>query len=493
MRRELYEHSCGAHVWLLLTAAAILTLLACGVGITVFRSRHAAYDALAVQRTADGLRSDGRLSGGQVESALRAIRPPNPLTIVVEASLDNDFGYWDFGPGGYRVGSGALDASHEVTPFGITDVRHTVTIVLSLLALSLAWTSVADDRARGSLRALLAQPIQPSAVFVGKYVSGALTLSLAVGLTLGIAAMVLAIHPTAAFSLTDWISLAALAVPSVLFLLANLSIGLLIGSVIPGYRPALIATVLIWVFSTLLVASAADSLPRMLWPTPPTDVVEAQYDEIAQAMFVRTQVEMGDAFGRTGHLPAISGAALTTDPEGLRLAESIWNRNMRALRAELQQRRDTLSTTVSRRTAMENALRWLSPACVYWSVSADLTGLGSAETARWTESVHAYQGYLERALFDNRPRLTAQVSAAALGINAAGRALVTVERHAVPRVSQMTFFAAPHDSAWQRIRDAAPMLFVLLIYNVISFVLALITFTRVRLDISTQSASESES
>jgi hypothetical protein len=110
---------------------------------------------LQLQRERDGQRGDGQLTGTQLEPGLRVLRPPETSSIVITGLAGSVPSYWDFGPAGLRTGRALTDDHDVAAGIGGADLRYVISIVLGLLAVYLALTSVAGERADGSSSASL--------------------------------------------------------------------------------------------------------------------------------------------------------------------------------------------------------------------------------------------------------------------------------------------------------------------------------------------------
>ncbi len=176
--REAYDHTRSPLVWAIVLFAIVLAAFATRVGIAELRARQATYQNLVAQRAEDLTRSGGQILGTQIESGLRAVRPPepgSPLVVGLGASMPQ---FWDFGPAGVRSGQPYLAGDGFVD----VDLEFIVRVVLGLLAVLLAIESIAGERANGALLALLGQPVGSSVVLAGKLVGAAAMLFAAVAL-----------------------------------------------------------------------------------------------------------------------------------------------------------------------------------------------------------------------------------------------------------------------------------------------------------------------
>src|SRR5262245_28784017 len=98
--RQLLEHAQSLWVWTPVLAAISLTAFSTRVHVETMRARTSIYDDLSAQREHDRARGAGQVTGWQLEPGLRAVRPPEPLSVLV-TGLDGSLPhFWDFSPSG---------------------------------------------------------------------------------------------------------------------------------------------------------------------------------------------------------------------------------------------------------------------------------------------------------------------------------------------------------------------------------------------------------
>lgn len=115
-------------------------------------------------------------------------------------------------------------------------------LMVPLLGLTIGAQALVADRQDGSLDYLLAQPVSPAEVFVGKYLGAALALLLILVFGFGLSAVAMAVRGTTG-SLSGFLVLVAL---TLLLGLAMLSVGYLISSGSPQTAAALGLALTLW-------------------------------------------------------------------------------------------------------------------------------------------------------------------------------------------------------------------------------------------------------
>jgi ABC-2 type transport system permease protein len=481
--RQLVEHARSFWVWTLVVLAASLTLLSTRVHVATIRSRTSTYHDLTSQRDRDRSRTGGQVTGWQLEPGLRAVRPPEPLSVLItglDASLPD---FWDFSPSGSRAGLvGAADQSDIAVLSGGIDLEFIFRYVLGLLAICLAVETIAGERASGALLAVLGQAVRPEIVLAGKFVGGIITLGIAAAIVAATAIVAVGVAEPSLVSRGFVATVTLVASAGVLYLFTYFVVGVALASAIPSYRSALVATLVVWILTAVVALPAAGVIAEALSPAPPRSRLEAQSEEATQAKTVRAQMRMGnvyaEAFGHDGDGRGLDRLQ-TMDPALQVQLESIWQEHTTDLRTELDRQRLAAEAAADRQRSIAHALARISPAAQFTAAATDLAGTGDRVARRWESATAGYQTMLDRELFDDRPRLTVLVPYGRMPHDTpAGRAIVGFNRHDRPTFETLPAFRGPAQGTRVRLADATPHLAGLSAYAMVFVAVAFVAFKR---------------
>jgi hypothetical protein len=410
----------AAIVWLAVTDAVTqmrrgrfisLTVLCCGLsavsvymGVQDLKDRRLETASLAASRPSQ----TGVLFGRQLEPALREIREPAGLSVLVRGMESVVPLVWDFSPTGVQsdLPSASLQARTTATPL---DLEFLVRVVLSLLAVLTAADGLAGERASGALRALRSQPIAPAAVIASKILTGLIAMTAATAMTLVSAAAVTAV---AAPELLDRGLLSGsvgLLVAAVAYTMVFFLIGLHVSVSTGRLQFPVTASLIIWVVLTLALPALKDlgesRQPRMRALQSHTD---RQRD--LDAHLRETRMEIGaalvDIAGRQRDWDAVLAM-----PAARSRIEDIWARRTAAWRA-------TNVYPLPGAREGEPGGRWLgilSPASALSAAMTRSVGTGLPLLTRWEAATESRQRELNRLLFDDPPRVNATIPVAAGG------------------------------------------------------------------------------
>lgn len=479
--RELRSHSRNQLVWGLTIFAATLAAVSAHLGTRDFIDRLASHSELTVQRQHDGARSERELTGWRLDPALRAVRGPEPLSALVtgfDVALPD---FWDFGPAGRRTGRQHVRSADVL---GRIDLEFIIRIVLGLLALVLVLESIADERANGTLLALLAQAIRPEIIIGGKLASGALTLSGAVIVTVTAALLGMLLSATGVITTEFLGSLALLGLSGCLYLFTCFAMGALVSSALSSYRIALAATMIIWLFSAVVALPLTYLIAANVSPVLSASLLESESDRIARERTEQAERAVGQEY--LAAVPAgVHWSRAAGDPAwaigALARLEPVWDRHISALAAELDALNLRASTAASRQNSIARCLALVSPGAQFSASAMSVVGTGNALVQTWELQTTQYEAELNRLLFHNRPRLTGIIPADASGASDNRQWEVGLNRRPFPTIDSLPVFAPPPPRVLgHRVADAAPHLVALSIYAIGLLAAATFAFGRIR-------------
>jgi ABC-2 type transport system permease protein len=144
-----------------------------------------------------------------------------------------------------------------------------------LLGLSLSFDTINKERKSGSLSTILTQPIFRDSVINGKFLAGALALTIAIlvtiGINVGIAIPLLGFGPTGVQAM----GIIALSLITILYLCFWFVVGLLFSVVCKDTSTSILASVATWITFSILIFIFATFITNILVPVPTFNVANA--------------------------------------------------------------------------------------------------------------------------------------------------------------------------------------------------------------------------
>lgn len=425
----------------LLIALLVLGLipLSVYVGSRDFQTRLHDHSRLAAEQTE--LAASGASPSFSPE-LLRALRAPQPLSVLVRG-LDGDLSqYWEFSESGVRLGPTASRPQRLVDLLGQLDLEFLIRVVLALLAILLAFDAVAGEKELGTLRAVLAQPVKRWTVLTGKLLGGGLTLLLALAVAF---LSTLFCGQLAGLDLLSGAALAtvaAMATTSALYLLCLYALGLLVSSLVTSQKSALILLLVSWVVLVLAMPPLSALVARAVVPVTAPSILEARKEALAREIRVDKERAMGPIYMEITGLPECwfdSGEYEKHKEEiDQRIApiEIEANRKRRQALGAADREAERLNAAQNR---VARLIMTLSPATTYAGLVADLAGTGDDLRRSWLAAVERHQSRLETALFDDPPTLRVRTGPSCSG---------STTRRELMTMADLPPFVPPQAGAW---------------------------------------------
>ncbi|MHC4205439.1 MAG: ABC transporter permease [Planctomycetota bacterium] len=139
-------------------------------------------------------------------------------------------------------------------------------IIISILALLVAYDTVSGEREQGTLKLMLSDPIARHQVLLGKLLAGLITLSVPVTITFVIGLVVLLSYPMVALSGSDWYRIGLMFVASLAFTAVMYQFGLLFSSLARRSAISMVLGLFIWIVFAIVIPNASVHLATQFHP-----------------------------------------------------------------------------------------------------------------------------------------------------------------------------------------------------------------------------------
>ena len=284
--------------------------------------------------------------------------------------------------------------------FPTLDLSLVFKVVISLLALLVAYDATSGERERGTLKLTLSNPAARHEVLLGKLLAGLLTLIVPVTATFLVALLILGLFPMVDLHASDWVRIGLLYVASLLFVAALYNIGLLFSCLTRSSAISLVLGLFSWVAFVIVIPNGCVYLARRVHTFEPKQKMEGQLAALQEAegrerRELEKQLPSGGSgwesdrdspFG--GWYPLLctpSGAAYyqkryaLLNPLQIKYVDKYW-----------EVRRTYLAALVRQGELVNNVSR-VSPICLYGNVASALAGTDLAGVESFLDGVRAYR------------------------------------------------------------------------------------------------------
>jgi len=144
--------------------------------------------------------------------------------------------------------------------FSTLDISLIFKIVLSILALLIAFDAISGERQRGTLKLMLAGTAGRHQVLAGKLLAGLITLFIPITMSFIVALLILCLLPNINLSTSDLAVLTVMYVVSLVYISALYNLGLLVSCLTKEPTTSLMFVLLFWIILALLIPNISVSL-----------------------------------------------------------------------------------------------------------------------------------------------------------------------------------------------------------------------------------------
>jgi ABC-type transport system involved in multi-copper enzyme maturation permease subunit len=166
-------------------------------------------------------------------------------------------------------------------------------IIISILALLVAYDVVSGEREQGTLKLMLSDPIARHQVLLGKLVAGLITLSVPVAITFVVGVVVLLSYPMVDLSASDWIRIGLMFVASLTFTAIMYQFGLLFSSLARRSAISMALGLFVWIIFAIVVPNASVQLAMQMRPLESQDKRESRMASLKQDLDNELKNEIG--------------------------------------------------------------------------------------------------------------------------------------------------------------------------------------------------------
>ncbi len=160
--------------------------------------------------------------------------------------------------------------------FPTLDISLIFEIVLSILALLIAYDTISGERERGTLKLMLSGTAARHQVLTGKLLAGLTTLIIPITMAFIVVLLILCFSPNVNLSGADWVALTMMYIVSLICISALYNFGLLCSCLTKKSTTSLMFVLLFWIILALLIPNISIALAREFCAPEPTAKTERQ-------------------------------------------------------------------------------------------------------------------------------------------------------------------------------------------------------------------------
>lgn len=370
----------------------------------------------------------------------------------------------------YQIEAKGTQAQNEMLSNinGKFDFVVLVSFLLGLFAVLYAGTEVCGEKEIGTLKLVLANPTKRSSVMAAKFLGGFSVLLMPLGVSYLIGLLLLLLEGFPVFAGGNLARVLALLALSVLYLSALFSLGLLISTRTHRTSLALLLSFFVWIFMTFIIPKTSEPVAGLLRPVRSEEVMKAGRKQLRDQI----EKEKGKA------LAPLMNKYLNEQGQG----KWDWDTYTKArgpvakefeerIEQTLQNYDDQYEREKSVRRALSLNIARLSPASIYTQAALDFCHTGVADLENFTRSLKNHYIQLSGALFKYQfqDSFTSEDGHSSRSMGG--------DTHGIEKVDYPKFrYEFPGFA--ETLKDTAPDIILLVLFNLIFFAAAYYSFTR---------------
>jgi ABC-type transport system involved in multi-copper enzyme maturation permease subunit len=160
--------------------------------------------------------------------------------------------------------------------FPTLDISLIFKIVLSILALLIAYDTVSGEREQGALKLTLSGTASRHQVLIGKLLAGLTTLIIPITIAFIVALLILNSSPNVNLNTSDWAAITMMYVVSLIYISVLYNFGLLVSCLTKKAAASLMFVLLFWIILALLIPNISVSMAREFCVPEPAEKTDRQ-------------------------------------------------------------------------------------------------------------------------------------------------------------------------------------------------------------------------
>jgi len=345
--------------------------------------------------------------------------------------------------------------------FPPVDLGFVLGMVMSLMAFFLTYDAILGERERGTLKLILSNQVPRSTVLLGKWIGGYLTLLVALIIATSVGLTVLELNIRPGFARDDWIALGTIGLTVLIYLATFCSLGIMVSATTRSSATAILALLLIWVLSVLVVPSLSPRIAAAIIEAPSPQKIAAEKRVAKSERFERAKKRHAVASAR-------AEAEHWTDE---RIANAAWwidASEAKRYKDEMMKLERELDNAVRRQVRLSHILSYISPYGCFSTAVPRLAGTGIESHWRFLEAARRFDSAYFEAFYrftENRAKDISEVK-------------LSLGKWWWPKPERVPQFRFEEEGITERVAGVLSEIVVLVVYAVLFFMISYLRFLR---------------
>ncbi len=175
-----------------------------------------------------------------------------------------------------EIKSKYLEKNPLLVIFPTLDISLIFEIMLSILALMIAYDTVSGEREQGTLKLILSGTTSRHQILIGKLWAGMITLVIPITIAFMVVLLILCLPPSVKLKDSDWAAITMMYVVSSIYISAIYNFGIFISCSTKKSATSLMFVLLFWIILALLIPNISISLAREFCVPEPIEKTDKQ-------------------------------------------------------------------------------------------------------------------------------------------------------------------------------------------------------------------------
>ncbi len=183
-----------------------------------------------------------------------------------------------------EISAAAAKGNPYLSIYSVLDVSLIFKIVISVLALLVAYDVISGEREQGTLKLIMSSEIARYQVLLGKLLAGLMTLSVPVTIAFIVGLLILLSFPMVELTGSDWIRLGLMYFASLIFISAMYNFGLLFSCLTRSSAISLVLGLFLWIIFVVVIPNGSGYLARKIQPFETDEQLEGKLGTVREKL-----------------------------------------------------------------------------------------------------------------------------------------------------------------------------------------------------------------
>jgi ABC-type transport system involved in multi-copper enzyme maturation permease subunit len=467
IRKEFLDSLLNQRFLAIALFSVILMPLSAVINYEYYDARKAAFDSQFAEFEPSQWSQRAYRSPALLSTLARGTEPYMPIYYAVQDDADPT-----------QAGNIEAQDFSTLSTFGSFDFLFLVQVVFSLLAVLLAFDMVAGEKERGTLRAVLANRVPRDSVLLGKLIGGFLVLWFTFVLGFLLLFLVLVLFDTRFLEAAALMQVIFIFGISTLFLSGFYSLGLMVSTFCHSTRTAIVVLLVVWVALQLVVPKAGEMIATAVVPVRSQEALRVEKAKMIDELDAEAGDKAGDMYTKITGRSDFEGAFdwLKQDNPEVKQYREAYQQLMQGYQQQQRDRVREIDDGFARQKAQQRrvsqAIALLSPASALTFMITDASGTGDLGYQQYRDAVREHYLIVDNVLFSKRrsSRFSIRLGDGMISGDFGGQE--------EPNLNEIPAFTVPEPRLGNILKAHAWAFGTLLVYLVLPFLIAYVTFLK---------------